>query len=51
MSLMPPPCRILYLAISGFAALLFSAYLIYDIQLIMGGKSYSYSPDDYVSAS
>lgn len=29
----PAPCSILYLAISGIAAILFSAYLIYDIQV------------------
>lgn len=43
--------KILYLAISGLAALLFSAYLIYDIQAIMGGRRAAYSPDDYVAAA
>ncbi|KAI8471385.1 MAG: glutamate [NMDA] receptor-associated protein 1-like protein [Monoraphidium minutum] len=43
--------KILYLAISGLAALLFSAYLIYDIQAIMGGRRSAYSPDDYVPAA
>jgi FtsH-binding integral membrane protein len=45
------PSRILYLAISGLAALLFSAYLIYDIQAVMGGRRGAYSPDDYVSSA
>lgn len=43
--------KTLYLAIAGIAAILFSAYLVYDIQLIMGGKTYSYSPDDYIAAA
>ncbi|KIZ07493.1 hypothetical protein MNEG_0461 [Monoraphidium neglectum] len=43
--------KILYLAISGLAALLFSAYLIYDIQAVMGGRRGAYSPDDYVAAA
>ena len=37
--------------ISAVAAVLFSLYLIYDLQMIMGGKTYSLSPDDYVAAS
>jgi hypothetical protein len=48
---LPPPPRTLYLAISGIAALLFSAYLVYDLQAIMGGRHASYSPDEYVAAS
>ena len=43
--------RILYLAISGIAAILFSAYLVFDIQAMMGGRYASYSPDDYVAAA
>jgi FtsH-binding integral membrane protein len=41
----------LYLVIAGVAALIFSAYLIYDIQLIMGGRKYQISPDEYVFAA
>ena len=37
--------------IAAVAAVLFSLYLIYDLQLIMGGKTYALSPDDYVAAS
>ncbi|KAF8062055.1 hypothetical protein HT031_004315 [Scenedesmus sp. PABB004] len=40
--------KVLYLVIAGFACLLFSAYLLYDIQMVMGGKRYSLSPDEYV---
>ena len=43
--------RILYLVIAGIACLLFSAYLLYDIQLVMGGRYYSISPDEYVFAA
>lgn len=43
--------RILYLIIAGIACLLFSAYLLYDIQLVMGGRYYSISPDEYVFAA
>ncbi|PSC75383.1 lifeguard 1 [Micractinium conductrix] len=40
-----------YLAISCVAALLFSAFLVYDIQMVMGGKMYAIGPDEYVFAS
>lgn len=40
-----------YLAVSVIVALLFSAYLVYDIQMVMGGKAYAISPDEYVFAS
>jgi len=36
---------------AAVAAVLFSLYLIYDLQLIMGGKTLELSPDDYVAAS
>eukprot|EP00501_MAST-03F_sp_TOSAG23-6_P001357 GSMAST32.ASY1.ANO1.1409.1 assembled CDS len=37
---------------SSLGALLFSCYLVYDIQLIMGGKhKYALSPDEYVFAA
>lgn len=39
------------LAISFFGALLFSAWLVIDLQMIMGGKSLSLTPDDWVFAS
>ncbi|GAB4823952.1 hypothetical protein N2152v2_010998 [Parachlorella kessleri] len=40
-----------YLVISCIGALLFSAFLLYDIQLVIGGKQYEISPDEYVFAS
>ena len=40
-----------YLTLSVILALLFSAYLLYDIQLLMGGKQNAISPDEYVYAS
>ena len=40
-----------YLALSVVFALLFSAYLVYDIQMVLGNKKYSCSPDEYVFAS
>ncbi len=33
---------------AGVAALLSAAYLVYDLQLIMGGKTYAISPDEYI---
>lgn len=43
--------RIVYLVIAGVACILFSVYLIYDIQAVMGGKTHSISPDEYVYAA
>ncbi|KAL6754840.1 inhibitor of apoptosis-promoting Bax1-domain-containing protein [Haematococcus lacustris] len=43
--------RVLFLVIAGVAALLSAAYLVYDLQLIMGGKQYAISPDEYVFAA
>lgn len=43
--------KIYHLVIAGFGALLFTAYLMYDIQLIMGNRKYSLSPDEYVFAA
>lgn len=40
-----------YFAISIVGALLFSAYLIYDIQTLIGGKKVALSPDEYVYGS
>eukprot|EP00887_Chlorella_sp_A99_P004615 scaffold4.g4615.t1 len=40
-----------YLAIAIIGALLFAAYLVYDIQMVMGGKTLAISPDEYVFAS
>ena len=32
-------------------ALLFTAFLIYDLQLLMGGRKYELDPDEYVFAA
>jgi protein lifeguard len=37
--------------ISGIGAVLFSLYLLRDLQLLMGGKKMELSPDEYVFAS
>ncbi len=36
---------------SGLLALLFSLFLIYDTQRIMGGKKHSISPEEHIWAS
>lgn len=36
---------------SGGGALLFSLYLVYDIQMIMGGRQHAASPDEYIFAA
>eukprot|EP01024_Parvocaulis_polyphysoides_P002177 TRINITY_DN10681_c1_g1_i3.p1 TRINITY_DN10681_c1_g1~~TRINITY_DN10681_c1_g1_i3.p1 ORF type:complete len:251 (+),score=23.54 TRINITY_DN10681_c1_g1_i3:107-859(+) len=43
--------RIWVAAVSGFGAFLFSAYLVFDIQLVMGGRKYELGPDEYVFAA
>lgn len=44
--------RIMTLVYASIGALIFSLYLIYDTQMIMGGKhKYSISPEEYVYAS
>jgi FtsH-binding integral membrane protein len=46
------PGRILTLVYASLGALLFCFYLVYDIQLMMGGKhKYSISPEEYIFAS
>jgi hypothetical protein len=44
-------CRWYYFAIALISAILFTAYLIYDLQLLMGGRKYEISPDEYIAAS
>ncbi|KAG2492868.1 hypothetical protein HYH03_008783 [Edaphochlamys debaryana] len=41
----------LYVTICGLGVLLFSMYLIFDLQLLMGGHKYALSPDEYVFAA
>jgi FtsH-binding integral membrane protein len=40
--------RVAHMIICGIAVMLFSFYLIYDTQLIMGGKRYEIDIDDYI---
>lgn len=42
---------ILYTVYSGLMALLFSMFLVYDTQQIMGGKKYSISPEEHIYAA
>ncbi|GLI60681.1 hypothetical protein VaNZ11_002883 [Volvox africanus] len=41
----------LYVGICVAGVVLFSLYLIFDLQLLMGGHKYALSPDEYVFAS
>lgn len=44
--------NILSLVYASLGALLFSFYLVYDTQLMMGGKhKYSLSPEEYIFAA
>ncbi|XP_077993595.1 protein lifeguard 2-like [Glandiceps talaboti] len=43
--------HILQTVYAGLGALLFSAFLAFDTQLIMGGKRYELSPEEYIFAS
>lgn len=41
-----------YMAYGGIGALIFSIYIVYDTQLMLGGKhKYSISPEEYIFAS
>eukprot|EP00210_Caulerpa_lentillifera_P003873 g3700.t1 len=46
-----PANRTFSLIYASVGALLFSAYLIYDVQLIAGGHKYELGPDDYIPAA
>jgi len=43
--------NIVGLVIASIAVLVFSVYIVYDIQLVMGGKRMEIGPDDYVFAA
>merc|ERR1711959_581961 len=43
--------KIAHVAFASLGALLFSCYLVYDIQIMMDGKRMQISPDDYVLAA
>lgn len=46
-----PANRTFSLLYSSIGALLFSAYLIYDVQMIAGGHKHECGPDDYIQAA
>jgi hypothetical protein len=39
------------IAISGIGAAVFACYIVFDVQLMMGGGAYSIEPDEYVFAA
>ncbi|GLC43267.1 hypothetical protein PLESTB_001492300 [Pleodorina starrii] len=41
----------LYVGICAAGVVLFSVYLVFDLQLLMGGHKYALSPDEYVMAT
>ncbi|GMH45764.1 hypothetical protein BSKO_13727 [Bryopsis sp. KO-2023] len=46
-----PASRTFTLIYASIGAILFSAYLVYDVQLIAGGRKYEMGVDDYVPAA
>merc|ERR1712179_717745 len=47
-----PHVQILYLVYSGIGVLIFSLYLVYDTQMMMGGNhKFSVSPEEYIFAA
>lgn len=46
-----PESRTFSLLYSSVAALLFSAYLVYDVQMIAGGRKHELGPDDFIQAA
>lgn len=46
------PSKTLYIFYASLGAALFSVYLVFDVQLIMGGKhKYAISPEEYIFAA
>jgi protein lifeguard len=46
------PNKTLHLVYASFGALLFCIFLVYDTQMMMGGKhKYSISPEEYIFAA
>ncbi len=43
--------NVFWVVISGAGALLFAAYLLFDLQKLMGGRYLAVHPDDYVYAA
>jgi len=51
-SLLIPQTRTVRLVYAGIGAIIFSLYIIFDTQMMMGGKhKYSLDPEEYVFAS
>ena len=44
-------CRWYHLAIAIVSAILFTMFLIYDLQMLMGGRAREFDPDMYVIAA
>lgn len=42
--------KVMNIVISGIGAAVFSCYIVFDVQLMMGGGTYSIEPDEYVFA-
>lgn len=43
--------KVVNIAISGIGAAVFACYIVFDVQLMMGGGTYSIEPDEYVFAA
>jgi FtsH-binding integral membrane protein len=43
--------KIVNIAISGIGAAVFACYIVFDVQLMIGGGAYSIEPDEYVFAA
>jgi FtsH-binding integral membrane protein len=43
--------KVFHLVIAAVGALLFSVWLLFDLQMLLGGKRYELSPDEYVFAA
>ena len=43
--------NVCWIVISGAGAVLFAAYLLYDLQKLMGGRYLTVHPDDYIYAA
>lgn len=48
---LPISCRWFHFAIALVSAILFTMFLIYDLQMLMGGRSRQFDPDMYVIAA
>lgn len=46
-----PQNRMLNLLYSSLGALVYCVYLVYDVQMIAGGRKYEFEVDDYVPAA